>query len=636
MYVEMLVCVLSVFSSSLRKEFSMYRTILFPFILILFAFGCASPKKDTLVNEPPQWAREAIWYQIFPERFHNGDTSNDPRLENIQTASASFPLPDNWEMTSWTSDWYAQEAWAIPSGKKLNETMQYRRYGGDLQGILYKLDYLTELGITAIYLNPINDAPSSHKYDARNYHHIDVNLGPDPQGDIKLMATENPEDPATWVWTTADRLFLKLIDEAHRRNIKVIVDYSWNHTGVEFWAWKDIQSKQQQSKYKDWYEIISFDDPRTPQNEFAYKGWLNISSLPELKKVNIATERVIGYPYEGDIHPGVKKHIYDVTARWLKPDGDVSKGIDGFRLDVADHIGMVFWRDYRRFVKNINPEAYLVGEIWWEQWPDRLMNPAPYCKGDVFDAVMQYQVYRPARSFFAAANNRIDAKQFSDSLHFQWRRLDTVFSYAMMNVNATHDAPRLLTCFENGGKYKYNASGFADPQYKTGKPSEETYQRAKLYLIQQFTSIGAPHIWNGDEMGMWGGDDPDCRKPLWWQGMRFAPEQHYPAKAGAAAYSMPAFNQDHFLYYQKLIALRKAFPLLRTGVMRFIKAEGDLLMYERTNGKDQMLVLFNMSNVTASFELPVGLRYQDVWNTNGDIQNAMQLAPLSAAVLLKK
>jgi len=456
------------------------------------------------------------------------------------------------------------------------------------------------------------------------------------KGDMKLMAAENPEDPTTWVWTSADKLFLKVIDEAHRRNIKVIVDYSWNHTGVEFWAWKDIVQKQQQSKYKDWYEITSFDDPATPQNEFAYKGWLNISSLPELKKVDLKTERVPGYPYEGNIHAGVKKHIYDVTERWLKPNGDVSKGIDGFRLDVADHIGMAFWREYRIFVKAINPQAYLVGEIWWEQWPDRLMNPAPYCKGDVFDAVMHYQVYRPARSFFANSNFKIDAKQFADSLQFQWGRLDSVFSYAMMNVNATHDAPRLLTCFYNPGKYKYNANPYADAQYKTGKPDGETYQRAKLYLIHQFTSIGAPQIWNGDEMGMWGSDDPDCRKPLWWQGMNFVPEKHVGADALENKYSTPAFNADHFAYYRKLISLRKKYPVLRSGTLRFLQADGLTLMYERADKSTQMLVLFNMGAEDASFSLPTESRYDDVWNGGSVKGKSVDLKPMSAAVLLKK
>ncbi len=205
--------------------------------------------------------------------------------------------------------------------------------------------------------------------------------------------------------------------------MKIILDYSWNHTGVEFWAWKDIVANQEKSKYKDWYAIKEFDDPSTRINEFEYDGWLDLKSLPEIKKVNIKTKRKIGRPYEGDINVGAKKHIYNVTKRWLAPDGEVSKGIDGFRLDVADHVGLEFWRDWNKFVKTINPEAYLVGEIWWEEWPESLMDPTPYVNSDVFDAIMFYQIFRPARSFFGKMNDGINATQFKDSLEYQWNRL---------------------------------------------------------------------------------------------------------------------------------------------------------------------------------------------------------------------
>ena len=129
-----------------------------------------------------------------------------------------------------------------------------------------------------------------------------------------------------------------------------------------------------------------------------------------MKKVGATEGHRPGHPYEGDLHPEVKKHVFAVTKRWLAPDGEVSKGLDGYRLDVADHIPMGFWRDYRKYVKSINPEAYLVGEIWWEEWPEKMMNPVPYVSGDVFDAVMHYQVYRPARCFFAKNDYEIDAK----------------------------------------------------------------------------------------------------------------------------------------------------------------------------------------------------------------------------------
>ncbi|MCD4695530.1 MAG: hypothetical protein K8S16_04745, partial [Bacteroidales bacterium] len=424
------------------------------FSLVFFSMSAQQPKEADQ-DQPPAWAKDAIWYQIFVERFNNGDQSNDPKPENIRTASDFRHVPDDWSVTPWTHNWYEQESWAKNMDMDFYGGLQLRRFGGDLQGVLNKLDYLEELGITAIYFNPLNDAPSLHKYDARNYHHIDVNFGPDPSGDNNIIALENPADPSTWKWTSADKMFLTLVSELHKRNIRIIMDYSWNHTGVEFWAWKDIVKNQENSAFKDWYDTVSFDDPKTTENEFDYHGWLNLKSLPEIKKVDVSGERKIGHAYEGDLYMDAKKHIYAVTKRWLAPDGDLSRGIDGYRLDVADHVGMVFWRDWRKYVKSINQEAYLVGEVWWAKWPDKLMNPVPFVSGDVFDAVMFYQVYRPARYFFTNTDFEIDARQFIDSLQFQWNRLEKPIRYAMMNTAATHDSPRLLTSFANKNKYKY-------------------------------------------------------------------------------------------------------------------------------------------------------------------------------------
>lgn len=578
-------------------------------IIILTGNMCSKQIRTNEFSEPPEWSKQVIWYQIFVERFYNGDPTNDPKPENIRTASDFRPVPEDWTITPWTQDWYKQEPWAQKISKKFYETLQLRRYGGDLQGVLDKLDYLEDLGITAIYLNPINDAPSLHKYDARNYHHVDVNFGPDPVGDNEIIASENPGDPATWKWTSADKLFLKLVDEVHKRGMRIIVDYSWNHTGVEFWAWKDIVKNQEKSEYKDWYEILSFDHPDTDSNEFEYKGWLGIKSLPEIKKVNVTGKRVNGRPYEGNINDGAKKHIFDVTRRWLSPDGDIAKGIDGFRLDVADQVPMGFWRDYRTFVKSINSEAYLVGEIWWEKWPDKMMDPVPYMSGDVFDAVMHYQVYRPARSFLANREHPISARQLADSLNYHWSRLAIPYRYSMMNVSATHDSPRLLTCFFNPGKYKYNAKPSDDSTYKTGKPDEETFLRVKLYLIHQFTSVGAPHIWNGDEMGMWGADDPDCRKPLMWKEYSFEPETRTNLLKGKKQYDSLGFNEEHFRFYKKLIQIRKDNPVLSSGEFEVMKAEQNLFVYKRVDQNNEILVILNPGKGKFNYSLPGGITY---------------------------
>ena len=205
--------------------------------------------------------------------------------------------------------------------------------------MLEKLDYLQDLGITAIYFNPLNDSPSLRKYDVRHYRHIDRNFGPDPAGDSAIIDEETPIDPSFWQWTAADKLFLKLIDEVHMRGMRLIMDYSWNHTGIKFWAWEDLKKNQAKSRYKDWYEIISFDDPKTAEDEFRYEGWLGVKTLPELKKINVSNKKK-GLVFEGDLHPEVKTHIFNITRRWLDPngDGDPSDGVDGFRLDVASHV----------------------------------------------------------------------------------------------------------------------------------------------------------------------------------------------------------------------------------------------------------------------------------------------------------
>ncbi|KUG05813.1 hypothetical protein ASU33_00015 [Solirubrum puertoriconensis] len=573
-----------------------------------------------------------VWYQIFVERFSNGDPKNDPTPQTMQPA---FEAPPGWRITPWAHNWYEPEPWAKQAKLSWGDELGLRRYGGDLQGVINKLDYLRDLGVSALYLNPLNDAPSLHKYDARNYHHIDVTFGPDPAGDQRIIASENPADPSTWKWTSADKLFLKLVEEAHRRNMKVVLDYSWNHTGVGFWAWQDILKKQKASSFADWYQITSFDNPATPASEFAYQGWANLASLPEIRKTNITTERKSGRPYEGNLSEGAKQHIYAVTKRWLAPDGDIGKGIDGYRLDVADQIPMGFWRDYRTYVKGIKPDAYLVGEIWWEEWPDKLMDPVPYVSGDVFDAVMFYQIYRPARNFFANVTESIDAKQFVAELQAEWSRLAKPTRYAMMNVSATHDTPRLLTDFFNPGKYKYQATPRDNAAYKTGRPDTDTHNRVRLYLMHQFTNVGAPHIWNGDELGMWGADDPDCRKPLMWPGIKFESETHNNYQPGAKTYDPVGYNAEHHAFYQKLARIRKNNPVLITGDIEFLTATGKQLSYRRFDKEQQVVVLFNLEKNSRSFKLPVKGRWTNLMHGTFINSDQVDLPPLTGMILRK-
>ena len=619
--------------------------------LLLFAAACVSdaPKQppDTATNlTVPSWAKDAIWYQIFVERFRNGDPSNDPTLHDMEGAWPHVQ-PDGWQPTPWTHDWYEQEPWAEATGRDFYFTVQLRRYGGDLQGVIDKLEYLEELGVTALYLNPVNDAPSLHKYDARTYRHIDRNFGPDPRGDEARIAAEDPTDPATWGWTAADSLFLVLVEDAHRRGMRVIVDNSWNHTGIAFWAWKDVLANQGDSPYADWYEIERFDDPATADtNEFAYSGWAGVATLPEWKKIG----RPVGVDHgaiEGTLFPDVRDHVFNVTRRWLDPngDGDPSDGIDGFRLDVAEMVPLGFWREYRRFVRGINPEAYLVGEVWWEKWPEKMYDPAPWLKGDVFDAVMNYRWYMPTRSFFAGAPPKLTASQYMAQLDSLGGGIALAHLQAMMNLTASHDSPRFATSIYNPGRYKYRVNPRENPDYKIDRPDERTRQIQRMILVQQFTYIGAPHIWNGDEVGMWGADDPDPRKPMVWADLQYEDETTHPL--GQSRRRDPVAPDTALLRaYKDLIALRRQnLRLFVDGALTYLLTDDarGLLAYERVLADDERAVVaFNTSDRLQSLTLEVENGTYRVIYPGGDAVGVMdgsltvQLPPRAAVVWIRE
>ena len=567
-------------------------------LVLLVAAACARERTGAPSLDVPAWAADAVWYQIFVERFRNGDPANDPTALDIVDPVAR-PVPAGWRTTPWTHDWYRLDPWARAAGLDFYGSVYFRRYGGDLQGVMDRLDYLQDLGVSALYLNPVNDAPSLHKYDARDYRHIDRNFGPDPRGDETRMAAEDPVDPATWGWTAADSLFLALVREVHRRGMRVIVDYSWNHTGTAFWAWRDVLERQRASRYADWYEIERFDDPTTPDtNEFAYRGWVGVKSLPEWRKVGRPEGATRG-AIEGNLVPGVRDLVFNVTRRWLDPngDGDPSDGVDGFRLDVAEVVPLGFWRDYRRFVRSINPEAYLVGEVWWESWPDRMYDPAPWLRGDVFDAVMNYRWYVPTRSFLAGALPGLTASRYVAHLDSLTAGIGPSQQRAMMNLTASHDTPRFGTSVYNLGRYKYHANPREDPGYRIDRPDQRSRRIQELILVQQFTYIGAPHIWNGDEVGMWGADDPDERKPMLWADLSYDNETTHP-------FGRPR-HRDRvvpdtalFRVYRDLIALRKQqLRLFVDGKLTWLLTDDarGLLVYERVLGDRRAIVAFNAS-----------------------------------------
>ena len=297
----------------------MRKTILIFMVVTALSF---SQKEENIMSKSkedfvPQWAKKVIWYQIFPERFHNGDTSNDPKVKDIEGA---YPhdVTSPWQIHSWTSDWYELQPYEKENGKDIWFNLQRRRYGGDLQGVIDKLDYLQDLGIKALYLNPIFEAPSLHKYDGATFHHVDSNFGPNPSDDKELIKREIPDDSSTWVWTSADKLFLELVKKVHERKMYIIIDGVFNHMGLNSWAFKDIVKNKQNSKYKDWFTIKSWDDAKTGK-KFEYEGWFGVKELPELRED------------ENGIVEGPKKYIFDITKRWMDPDndGNPKDGIDG-------------------------------------------------------------------------------------------------------------------------------------------------------------------------------------------------------------------------------------------------------------------------------------------------------------------
>jgi cyclomaltodextrinase / maltogenic alpha-amylase / neopullulanase len=607
-------------------------------LTLMIMNSCTENEKIPAFNEPPAWAQQAIWYQIFPERFCNGDSSNDPFPSSMQPGFDDS-IPKDWKVSEWNGDWYKNPDWALKAKFSYDRAVQLRRYGGDIAGILKKLDYIEGLGVTAVYLNPMNDAPSLHKYDARYYHHIDVHFGNNPKKDLEMIAQENPVDPKSWVWTSADQMFLKLIEEFHKRGIKVILDFSWNHTGRDFWAFKDILKNGEDSKFKSWYDIKGFGDPNAEKVDIDYEGWFGIKHLPEIRKIK-DTPKEFGKAYEGQMDPAAVAHIHAVASRWIDPRGDGSlKGIDGMRLDVAEHVPLGFWRSFRRYVRGINPSFYLVGECWWGEFPHKLMDLEPWLKGDVFDAVMHYHWYKPTRALFLNGDEKITTTQYIEHINAIYESYRPQTARALMNLTASHDSPRFWTCIGNTNIYKLQSRIWENNDYYVGKPHEKTIARGKAVLMQQFTFVGSPHIWNGDELGMYGGDDPDNRKPIWWSEFNFDPESIPFQKEKSI--TKPIMDGKLLSYYKSLIKLRNDHQSLASEYYNFdvAYAEDDILAYTRWNDVSVLLVMINPTELDKVIILKDEHQNKELVFINGVVdtkEDELVLGPFSGCIFKLK
>ena len=563
------------------------------------------PAKKKQLAGVPEWAKDAIWYQIFPERFRNGSRKNDPRLVDMGVDREI----KGWGITPWGGDWYKQAKWEKPIGDFFR-SVYLRRYGGDLIGIREKLDYLEELGVNAIYLNPVFHAQSLHKYDASSMHHIDPTLGPDRDGDFRMIAkARETEDPKTWVWTKADRYFLELVADIHRRGMRVIIDGVFNHTGRDFFAFRDILKNGRKSRYRDWYKIKKWN----PDGTIDYDGWFGHKALPEFGR----TEENLARP--------VRKYIFDITARWMDPDGDgdPSDGVDGWRLDVAFCVPHLFWKQWRRHVKKLNPEGYTTAEI--------VTLAEDYLKGDEFDAVMNYMWLFPTVNFFSPNKNAIPVNDFRKGMELIRKTYPEDVSYVLQNLTDSHDVGRIATMIENAfppihdfGQYFELTRVHKQRDLITTKPSRKTYDIMRQIAVFQATYLGAPMIYYGTEVGMWGANDPCDRQPMLWSDIKYEAESM--TVNGKTKSRKRAPDMGLFRFYAKAFALRTQSATLRRGTLHWVKTASDrLAAYERRLGSSRILVLLNASDREVTHAIKTSA--MDIWENGREVSKGMVSVP---------
>lgn len=595
-------------------------------LLVLLVAACArvAPAKPARLSIVPEWARRAVWYQIFPERFRNGDPGNDPRLED-QRGSWPHDQTQPWRVHPWTADWYALAPYEKANGKDIWFNLQRRRYGGDLQGVLDALDYLQALGVTAIYLNPVFASPSSHKYDTYVYQHIDPNFGPDPDGDRRLMAKETPDDPSTWRWTAADRLALKLIAEVHRRNMRIVFDGVFNHVGMTSPFFTDLEKNQQASRFREWFVVKSYND-ESAATKFAYEGWFGVKELPSWRQD------------ENGLVKGPREYVFAVTRRWMAPNGKVADGIDGWRLDVAFCVKHPFWKAWCALVRSINPQAYVTAEII-----DTVAANKPYLEPDEFDAVMNYNFAFAAGEFFYGGANPIKPTVFDARLKELRAAYRPEVAYGMMNLLSSHDIARVATHIVNADqlhmrewpRYCEQSRAANNPKLDTRRPNARERQIQRLAVLFQMTYVGAPMIYYGDEVGMWGGNDPCDRKPMLWKHLRYADEATLPDQSKRDKPDQVAVDDELLAFYRTCIHIRNAHRALQVGDYRTVIADDKthVFAFERRAGRDVVVVVLHNADGTVDVPVPAGA-WRDALSGRS-VKGSVRLEGRQGAVLVR-
>ena len=509
----------------------------------------------------PAWARGAVQYQIFPDRFCNGDSTND-----VRDGEYSY----NGCHVRHVSDWYAPPAHD-----------DYRCfYGGDIAGILEKLDYLEALGVEVIYLNPIFLSPSSHKYDTQDYDHIDPHLGVisehagRPMNDwehhngfaeqyiSRVLSKKNLAD--------SDALFAKLCGELHRRGMRIILDGVFNHCG-SFHRWMDSEGIYRE---KPGYKPGAFQSKNSPyrgyfrfqKGDSDYEAWWSVRTLPKLY-------------YEQS--PELCEAVFSIAEKWLRPP----YSIDGWRLDVAADLGHSlsfnhkFWREFRRRVKAVNPNAIILAEHYGDA--------APWLQGDQWDTVMNYDAFmEPVTGFLTGMEKHSDDRRdamyqngtmFFDTMRKNMARFQCCSLYCAMNELSNHDHSRFLTR-TNRRIGRTNTVG--------AKAAGEGIQKSVMReaVVIQMTWPGAPTIYYGDEAGLVGWTDPDNRRTYPWG------------------------REDKNLIelHRVLTSYRKKHPVLRTGSVISVGSGFGNIAFARFDKDDCIVTACN--NLDAPRTLTLNMR----------------------------
>jgi glycosidase len=545
---------------------------------------------------PPSWAKDAIWYSVVIDRFRNGDPRNDPKATDLRGAFPGDPGRE-WQVAPWTSSWYSLLAAERASGRDFYAAVYTRRYGGDLAGLIERLDHLQALGVNTLLLTPVFEAPSAIKRDPTFLHHVDNNFGPDPDGDRLIWATENPGDPSTWKWSGADRLFLRLVQECHRRQLRVVVELGVPYVGQTFWAFRDVRARGSASKFASWFGVGRFDDPKTPVDEMEYAGHLGARELPELRK-------------EGDgLSAGPNEHLRLVLKRWSDPggDGDASDGVDGFLFAGAERLGLSYWRELRAYVLALNPEAIVLGGFGLEdEARTRPADPSTALTRGAFDAAPNHAFAAAARAFFLDRKGPPSPAEF-DSLLLRVRELAPVETgLALLLPLDGPDGERVASRAVNPDREPgVSTSPRDNPAYEVRAPRAEEAKRLRLLATFHFASVGAPLLSYGTEAGMWGASDPDALRPMIWRELRYDEDAATPA--GTSRKGDPVrFDEDLFKHFQALARARAAQPALRGGAVEPLLAEEGRRLYAfaRVLENERVVAAFNLTDKEHTVDLP--------------------------------